>query len=130
MAIALRLLKLPNAVLAMLEDGRLSEGHGRALLGAPTVAMMKKLARQAQAKSWSVRETERRVRATARSEGEGGTTKAAPPSKSANVKDLEKRLRHRLGAPVAVDDKKGKGKLVVSYSSYDELDRILAQILE
>lgn len=121
---ALRLLKLPEVVLAMVEDGRLSEGHGRALLGAHDTAAIKRLAHEAVKKGWSVRETERQVRAAARA----STEKKAPPTKSANVRDLEGRLSRVLGARVSVEDKKGKGKLVVSYSSYDELDRILAQI--
>lgn len=123
---ALRLLKLPELVLAMLEDARLSEGHGRALLGAPNTPTLKRLAHEAVKKGWSVRETERQVRAAAR----GVPAKTEPKAKSANVKDLESRLSKALGARVAVEDKKGKGKLVVSYSSYDELDRILAQMLE
>ena len=92
-------------VLEMLEHGQLSEGHGRALLGAPSTASMKKLARQAVSKGWSVRETERQVRAESR----GGEAKAEK-SKSANVRDLEQRLSRHLGAKVAVEDKKGKGK--------------------
>src|SRR5690606_25658670 len=121
---ALRLLKLPEPVLAMLEDGRLSEGHGRALLGAHDTATIKRLAHEAVQKGWSVRETERQVRATARA----ANGKKEPPAKSANVRDLEGRLSRVLGARVAIEDKKGKGKLVVHYSSYDELDRILAHI--
>lgn len=122
---SLRLLKLPELVLEMLEQGQLSEGHGRALLGAPSTAAMKKLARQASAKGWSVRETERQVRAQAR-----GDEKKPEKSKSANVRDLEQRLTRHLGAKVSVDDKKGKGKLVVKYSSYDELDRLLEHFLK
>ncbi|HJL16755.1 MAG TPA: ParB/RepB/Spo0J family partition protein [Sandaracinaceae bacterium LLY-WYZ-13_1] len=124
---ALRLLKLPEAVLVLLEEGRLSEGHGRALLGASGAPSMKKLAQQALKKGWSVRETERRVRASSRDEA--SPEKPAGPSKSANVRDLEQRLTRSLGARVNVEDKSGKGKLVVSYSSYDELDRILEQLL-
>jgi ParB family transcriptional regulator, chromosome partitioning protein len=122
---ALRVLKLPESVLAMLEDGTLSEGHGRALLGAHDAATMKRLAHEAQKKSWSVRETERAVRAAAKGPGAKGAA-----SKSANVKDLESRVSKALGARVTVDDKKGKGKLVVAYTSYEELDRILAHILD
>lgn len=122
---ALRLLKLPPLVLGMLEDGRLSEGHGRALLGAPDTATLRRLAHEAVKKGWSVRETERQVRAAAR----GTDAKPEPKAKSANVRDLENRLTKALGARVAVEDKRGKGKLVVSYTSYDELDRILAHIL-
>ncbi len=121
---ALRLLKLPEPVLAMLEDGRLSEGHGRALLGARDAASIKRLAHEAAQKSWSVRETERQVRASLRDASGKKET-----AKSANVRDLEGRLSRALGARVSVEDKKGKGKLVVTYSSYDELDRILAHIV-
>ncbi len=122
---ALRLLKLPDAVLELLEAGQLSEGHGRALLGASSTAAMKRLALKAVKDGWSVRETERRVRADARGEAEA----TPPPAKSANVRDLEQRLSRALGTPVKVEDKKGKGKLVVSYASYDELDRLLGQLL-
>ncbi len=121
---ALRLLKLPEVVLGMVEDGRLSEGHGRALLGAHDAATIKRLAHEAVKKEWSVRETERQVRAAAR----GASATPAPGPKSANVRDLEGRLSRVLGARVTVEDKKGKGRLVVAYSSYDELDRILAHI--
>jgi ParB family chromosome partitioning protein len=123
---ALRLLKLPEVVLGMLEDATLSEGHGRALLGAPDVASMKRLAHEAVKKGWSVRETERQVRAAARGEEQKGEP---APTKSANVRDLESRLSKALGARVEVDDKKGKGKLVVNYTSYDELDRLLAHLI-
>ncbi|MEZ4340149.1 MAG: ParB/RepB/Spo0J family partition protein [Sandaracinaceae bacterium] len=122
---ALRLLKLPDALLELVENGQLSEGHGRALLGASSTAAMKKLAHKAVKDGWSVRETERRVRADARGEAPA----KAEPAKSANVRDLEQRLTRSLGTPVKVEDRKGKGKLVVSYSSYDELDRLLGQLL-
>jgi ParB family chromosome partitioning protein len=123
---ALRLLKLPDAVLALVEEGRLSEGHGRALLGAPNVAVQKKLAHDAVKHDWSVRETERRVRI----EAAGAQAASAAPVKSANVRDLEGRLSKALGARVVVEDRKGTGKLVVAYSSYEELDRILAHFLQ
>ena len=122
---ALRLLKLPPAVLDLVEDASLSEGHGRALLGASSTAAMRRLATKAVAEGWSVRETERRVRADAR-----GEAPKAPPKKSANVRDLEQRLSRSLGARVVVKDKKGKGQLVVSYTSYDELDRLLEHMIK
>lgn len=121
---ALRLLKLPDAVLDAIEDGRLSEGHGRALLGAPDASSMRSLAAQAIAKGWSVRETERHVRGLAKGKKDG-----APPVKNANLRDLENRLSKSLGARVSVDDKKGKGSVVIRYTSHDELDRILEHLL-
>jgi ParB family transcriptional regulator, chromosome partitioning protein len=128
---ALRLLKLPGEVLELLELGHLSEGHGRALLGAPDVAAMKRLAHTAVSKGLSVRETERRVRVTARggeAQGEASDAGAAPQGKSANVKDLERRLSHALGTTVQVVDKQGKGHLEVRYASWDELDRLIKQL--
>jgi ParB family transcriptional regulator, chromosome partitioning protein len=127
---SLRLLKLPEDVLGLLESGQLSEGHGRALLTAPDASAMQKLARAALAEKLSVRETERRARAL--SDGKSSKTAPAkkPAEKSANVKDLERRLSHTLGTPVAVEDRGGgKGRLEIEYTSYEELDRILARVL-
>ena len=123
---AIRLLKLPKAVLDLMEDGHLSEGHGRAILSAPDVRGMQRLAQEAADGGWSVRETERRARAL--------TNKAAPsstesPAKSVNVRDLENRLANRLGTKVVVRDRRGKGRLELSFRSYDDLDRILEKIL-
>ena len=67
----LRLLELPDLALMLLEDGSLSEGHGRALLMAPDHDARRRLAREAAAKGWSVRQTEERARAAA-----GATTGA------------------------------------------------------
>jgi ParB family transcriptional regulator, chromosome partitioning protein len=125
---ALRLLKLPSDVLELLETGRLSEGHGRALLGASDVATMKRLAHAAATKALSVRETERRVRAASRPAGESAEA-STPAGKSANVKDLERRLSHALGTTVQVVDRGGKGQLHVHYASYEELDRLLEKLL-
>jgi ParB family chromosome partitioning protein len=123
---AMRLLKLPDDVLGMVEEGRLSEGHGRAILGAPDAATMKKLAHQAAEKSLSVRETERRARAAnaakAKTKAKGATTR------SANVRDLESRLSKSLGSRVRVVDKSGRGHLEIHYASYDELDKIIAKL--
>ena len=122
---ALRLLKLPADLLDLVEDGALSEGHGRALLGAESVDSMRKLGRGAVAGRWSVRETERRTRAS-----KGGPKASAPLKKSANVKDLERQLTHALGAKVTLEQGPGeKGALKIAYASYDELDSLKAKLL-
>jgi ParB family chromosome partitioning protein len=120
---ALRLLKLPSAVLDLIETGQLTEGHGRALLAAVEPNAMLKLARNAVEKGWSVRETER----AARFVGEQNKNKAGdkPAGKSANVRDLETRLAKSLGAKVQVADRNGKGNIQIAFTSYDELDRLL-----
>jgi len=115
---AMRLLKLPASVVDKIEAGELSEGHGRALLSAGDERAMAKLAVEAVDKEWSVRETERRARAESHA-------RKPPPPKSANTRDLEERLTRKLGARVVVADRKGKGHLSISFSSYDELDRLI-----
>ena len=115
---AMRLLKLPSSVVDRIEAGDLSEGHGRALLSAGDDKAMARLATEAVEKDWSVRETERRARVEAHA-------RKPPAPKSANTRDLEERLTRKLGARVVVADRKGKGHLTISFSSYDELDRLI-----
>ena len=122
---SMRLLHLPEDVLEMIESGRLSEGHGRAILGASSVPAMVKLARLAVDKKLTVREVERRAKDSSPASGK---SKQAP-SKSANILDLESRLSRSMGTTVTVEDQRGKGKIVVNYASLDELDRVLAKLL-
>lgn len=124
---ALRLLKLPDPVVDLIESRFLSEGHGRALLTATDAPAMVRLARDAVSQGWSVRETEKRARQLAKAASM--PEPAGPVPKSANVRDLEERLSRTLGTRVDVNDRKGKGHLRLAFSSYDELDRILT-ILE
>lgn len=119
---ALRLLKLPDSVLDLIETGQLSEGHGRALLGANDPNAMLKLARAAVEKGWSVRETERAARFVSEQAKNKGEKREG---KSANVRDLETRLSKSLGSKVAVADRNGKGNIQIHFTSYDELDRLL-----
>jgi ParB family chromosome partitioning protein len=122
---SLRLLGLPEEVRQMVIDGSLTEGHARAILQAPTPAKMKGLATAVKEKQLSVRETERRARAAA----EGRSAKRHKGiGKSADVVALIEKMQRILGARVDIKDKKGKGKIEISYTSYDELDTILERI--
>lgn len=127
LANALRLLKLPDKVREMVIAGQLSEGHARALLGAPDEATMTQLAEKTVARKLSVRQTEALVRALKSSPDSGGAP-SAPEGKSAGVRDLEGRLARRYGTRCEVRDKSGKGEIVIRYSDLDELDRILEQM--
>lgn len=119
---ALRLLKLSGTILEHIENGELSEGHGRALLTASSAGARERLAKEAIAKQWSVRETERQARSA-------GEAKPEPKQKSANVRDLEIRLSKSLGARVTLTDTgEGKGAIHVTYTSLDELDRLLQKL--
>jgi ParB family chromosome partitioning protein len=127
LANALRLLKLPEKVRSLVIGGQLSEGHARALLGAPDEAKLVRLAEKAAHKKLSVRQTEALVRAS-KTAAEAGGSAEAPAGKSAGVRDLEGRLARRYGTRCEVRDKKGKGEIVIQYSDLDELDRILEQM--
>jgi ParB family chromosome partitioning protein len=127
LANALRLLKLPEKVREMVIAGQLSEGHARALLGAPDEASMTQLAEKAVARKLNVRQTEALVRALKSAPGPSSSPGAAE-NKSAGVRDLEGRLARRYGTRCEVRDKNGKGEIVIRYSDLDELDRILEQM--
>jgi len=120
---ALRLLKLPEPVMDLIESKELSEGHGRALLSANDPATIQRLAKEAIAQQWSVRETEKRARAVVQEKAE---PKASTPTKTPNQRDLEDRLSKSIGSRVTVSDRKGKGHLQIVFTSYDELDRLIS----
>jgi len=124
---SMRLLQLPETVLDLIEAGRLSEGHGRALLGLSDPQSLRKLAKLAAEKRLSVREIERRVRAT--SSGTTGQTPTTAPIKTANIRALEQRLSRSLGVKASVEDRSGQGRIVLHYSSLDELDGVLSKLL-
>jgi ParB family transcriptional regulator, chromosome partitioning protein len=125
---ALRLLRLPVAVREKVVVGELSEGHARALLGAPDDKQLSDLAEKVVRGRLSVRQTEALVRTAKDGKaavGKGGAGKDKP----ANVRDLEARLTKRLGTKVEVREKDGKGEIIVKYASWDELDRLLDVLL-
>ncbi|MBC7185102.1 MAG: ParB/RepB/Spo0J family partition protein [Marinobacter sp.] len=122
----LRLIGLSEDVRIMLEHGDLEMGHGRAMLTlAPELQMQ--VAKQVVAKSLSVRQTEALVR---RVQQETPDSKARKKGAlDPNIRALQDDLADRLGARVSIDHgQKGKGKLVIEYSSLDELDGILGHI--
>jgi ParB family chromosome partitioning protein len=128
----LRLLKLPDAARALVHSGQLSEGHGRALLGLNNAAAIEKLAHDAAAGGWSVREVEERVRGDAPATRRPRATKATsePTAQSADARRVEDALRRRLGTDVRLTAKRrGRGNLVISYYSNDDLARVLELIL-
>ena len=125
---ALRLLKLPERVRKLVISGELSEGHARALLGVADLASLGTLADKVATGRLSVRQTEALVRA-AKNGQKGGTGAPAAKGKTAAVRDLETRFARKLGTKCEVRDRDGKGEIVVSYSSLDELDRLIELLL-
>ena len=120
----LRLISLIDDVKVLLERGDLEMGHARCLLTLEPNAQ-RDIGRQIVAKGLSVRQTEALVRAY--QEGKDKSKPAAEPS--ADIRRLEESLSEKLGAGVEIQQSaKGKGKLVISYNSLDELDGILVHI--
>lgn len=120
----LRLISLPEEVKIMLSRGDLEMGHARALLGLPAERQIEG-ARFIVARGLSVRQTEALVRQWL-NEGSKKTTKV---TNDPDIKRLEQKLAERLGSPVVIKhNKKGKGELVISYNSLDELQGVLKHI--
>ncbi len=121
----LRLIGLTEDVRLMLEHGDLEMGHGRAMLTLQPEQQMQ-VAKQVVAKSLSVRQTEALVR---RVQQETPDRKKPRGEVDPNIRALQDDLAERLGARVSIDHgQRGKGKLVIEYSSLDELDGILGHI--
>ena len=123
----LRLLELNDDVKGLVETGRLEMGHARSLLG-----LKDKLQSEAAAKvvsqGLSVRETERLVRRLQGQQEQPARSKGQVED-DPDIRRLLNDLSERLGARVNLQQSaKGKGKLVISYNSLDELDGILKHI--
>ena len=121
----LRLLELCDAVKSLVESRQLEMGHARALLGLADPAAQASAARLVATKGLSVRETERLVKRLL-----NPAKKALPgASRDPDIRRLEEDLSGKLGAKVSLEHgATGKGRLVVSYNSLDELEGILAHI--
>ncbi|ARU90551.1 ParB/RepB/Spo0J family partition protein [Pseudomonas sp. M30-35] len=120
----LRLIALPEEVKTLLSHGDLEMGHARALLGLPPEQQIEG-ARHVVARGLTVRQTEALVRQWLSSKEQPKTTAKADP----DISRLEQRLAERLGSPVQIKHgQKGKGQLVIRYSSLDELQGVLAHI--
>ena len=120
----LRLMELADEVKQLLEQRSIEMGHARALLGLTSRRQQIEVANLVAKKSLSVRETEALVRRLLTP-----PSSAAPVAIDPDIRRLELELADKLGAKVAFQhNATGKGKLVVSYNSLDELEGILAHI--
>lgn len=118
----LRLLNLSRNIQENLISGKLSMGHARALLGLENNGQMHVMCQEILKQGLTVRQTESKVNRLKKPE----MLKLASSMKKKNIfiRDLEKELERKLGTKVEVSPKKTGGKLVVSYYSDDDLERI------
>ena len=117
---SLRLLALPPKVQKELEKGTISEGHGKVLLGVEH-NKVDQLLESVTREGLSVRALEKLL------EEQPSSTKNKK-EKSRDELNLESALSSKLGSKVSIEDTKGKGKMVIKYYSYDELDGIIEKI--
>ena len=121
---ALRLLAMPEGLRRMVEEGALSAGHARALLGLEDPMP---LARQAVAESWSVRDVENAVKALAK----GPADKATAPNsdlKDPDLREAEEAATSALGLNVQIRGSGTRGHVRVNYASLEQLELILAKL--
>lgn len=124
---ALRLMGLGKEVKLLLENGDIEMGHARSLLSL-TDQQQSKAAAEVVEKCLSVRQTESLVKSLLNPKAKKDRAKISE-KEDANIKTLETDLSDKLGAGVTIQHQpKGKGKLVITYNSLDELDGILAHI--
>jgi ParB family transcriptional regulator, chromosome partitioning protein len=118
----LRLLKLSRNIKEDLISKKISMGHARTLLGLENSKQMEILRKEIIKQDLTVRQTEGRVNKIKA----GSVNKPGPSTAKKNIfiKDLEKDIARRLGTKIDISPKKNGGKLVVTYYSDDDLDRI------
>jgi len=128
-ATTLRLLKLPSDIQGLIEEGKLSAGHGRALLLNDDVMVQKRVARAIIEKQMSVREAERAMKSAGTANSATGA-KRSIIRKDANIRSAETKLMRALGTNVKISPnvKGTAGKIEIEYYNLDDLDRLF-QIL-
>jgi ParB family chromosome partitioning protein len=118
----MRLLSLEREVSEMLEHGRIDAGHGKVLLALDGGDQVR-AARKVVDSKLSVRQTEALVKAML-----APAVDTAPQRKDPDIDRLERQLSERFGTKVVIENKNGRGKLVIQYSDLDVLDGILNRI--
>jgi ParB family chromosome partitioning protein len=125
----LRLLKLPEPIQQKVESGDLSFGHARTLLALDSHEAISAAAQKVMALSMSVRQTETYVQGLINPEAkEKKESKADAQPEDPNVREAQDRLRRTLGLKVRIEDKNGKGRVIIEYSGLEDFDSILTAL--
>ena len=117
---SLRLLTLSPKIQDEIDKGVISEGHAKVLLSVDGVKAEQLLMRII-SENLSVRDLEKQIT-------ENPTQTLKKEKKSRDELNLESALSSRIGSKVTIEDKDGKGKMVIKYYSYEELDGIIEKI--
>jgi ParB family chromosome partitioning protein len=126
----LRLLQLPPAIQGLLIDGRLAAGHARALLPIEDRELQQRLAEQAVAEGWSVRQVEDAVKADGGGERPArGASPEPGATRPAALLELEELLADHLDTRVSIQTGGKRGRLVVEFADLDDLERLYRVII-
>lgn len=130
----LRLLKLPEEIKKLLNEGTLSMGHARAILSADGRQSQVAIANRIVKRGLSVREAEKLAKKGAKTKGKGSVTlgSVTPGTvalRDPNIASLEEKLIKSLGTKVRVKHKGKRGRIEIEYYSLEELDRLLEVLL-
>lgn len=123
-----RLLDLPQEVQQAIDQGRLTEGHGRALLAVPDRSRLLELWQHVERRSMSVRETEVMVKSATKNVSRETIVRRSP-SKDPVLSDLAVRLQDRYGTSVSIVTKGKKGTIQINYYSSEDLERLIDLLL-
>ncbi len=122
----IRLLKLPSSIQDALESGSLSFGHGKVLMGlAGFPEHLEHAAKEILARQLSVRQTEELVAKLLNPEEPSQKPETAAKAIDPNVREAQRSLERSLGVKVDIQDRHGKGKIILKYGSLEDFDRIL-----
>ncbi|OIJ21912.1 chromosome partitioning protein ParB [Anaerobacillus alkalidiazotrophicus] len=122
----LRLLQLPVEIQNLVEEGQLSMGHGRALLGLKNKEKLPLLLKKVIDEGLNVRQLEQLIQNL--NENVSRETKRKKDEPSVFIKEKEEFLRERFGTSVTIKKNKKKGKIEIQFFSEDDLERILSLI--
>ena len=125
----IRLLKLPVSIQGLLESGQLNFGHARALLALESAERMTAAAKIT-ALAMSVRQTETYVQGLIDPESKPKKVKAVIEPLDPNVREARDLIQRRLGLRVRIEDKGGKGRVIIEYAGVEDFDAILAALGE
>jgi ParB family chromosome partitioning protein len=123
----LRLAQLPESIRQMLEQGMLTEGHARALLGLQSEEQMDQLARKVSAEKLSVRQTEELVRERAsESTPATETPRRQAPQTPEAFDEASRQMREAIELPVRVKTFRRGGKIEIRFTEHEQLEAIVS----
>ncbi len=121
----LRLLKLPTSVQSRVESGILTFGHARALLALQEFEQIERAAQRIAENSLSVRQTETLVQELIDPSRKAKKASKPEPPVDANVRDAQERLQRALGLKVTIEDRNGRGKVIIEYARLEDFDALM-----